>query len=37
VTPHHRHSFLPVRQLTLPLDGVVSATEAPIAEDSSAR
>jgi ribonuclease HII len=37
VTPHHRHSFLPVRQLTLPLDGVVAATEAPIAEDSSAR
>ena len=37
VTPHHRHSFLPVRQLTLPLDGVIAATEAPIAEDSSAR
>jgi ribonuclease HII len=37
VTPHHRHSFLPVRQLTLPLDGVIAAPEAPIAEDSSAR
>jgi ribonuclease HII len=37
VTPHHRHSFLPVRQLTLPLDGVIAATDAPIAEDSSAR
>jgi ribonuclease HII len=37
VTPHHRHSFLPVRQLTLPLDGVIAAPEAAIAEDSSAR
>lgn len=32
VTPHHRHSFLPVRQLTLPLDGVIAANaEATVA------
>ena len=33
VTPHHRHSFLPVRQLTLPLDAVVAAPS-PVAPSS---
>ena len=32
VTPHHRHSFLPVRQLTQPRDGVIAANaEATVA------
>lgn len=35
VTPHHRHSFLPVRQLTLPFDSAVGAdSDAPIAPAS---
>lgn len=33
VTPHHRHSFLPVRQLTLGLDAVVAA-DVPVAPPS---
>ena len=33
VTPHHRHSFLPVRQLTLNLDAIAPA-EIPVAPPS---
>jgi ribonuclease HII len=33
VTPHHRHSFLPVRQLTLGLDAVVAADVPVVAAD----
>ena len=35
VTPHHRHSFLPVRQLALPFDSVVVASsDNPVAPAS---
>ena len=33
VTPHHRHSFLPVRQLSLSLDAIAPA-DAPVAPSS---
>ena len=34
VTPHHRHSFLPVRQFTLPFDSVVvAAPDASVLSD----
>ena len=35
VTPHHRHSFLPVRQLTLNLNTIVVPAEVPVAPPSS--